>query len=48
MAEYGVLAGILLLVALTSVCMLLAFKAEANIRRFREEHYEQFLGERKR
>jgi len=46
-ASYGVVIGVLLLVAVTAVAILLGAKAEGNVRRFREESHEQFLGGRK-
>jgi hypothetical protein len=47
MTEYGVLLGVLLLALVTATALLLAGKAAASVRQFREEQHETFTGGRK-
>ena len=46
--RYGIVIGALLLAAVTAAAVMLGMRAEAGIRRFRDEHHEQFLGEGKK
>jgi hypothetical protein len=48
MAQYGMLFGILLISLVVLSALLLAGKAAASVRQFREEHHENFVGRRDR
>ena len=47
MAQYGMVVGLALLVLVTGWALLLARKAAANVRQFRAENHEIFVGRSK-
>ena len=44
MEQYGLILGIALLAVVSLCAWAIAAKANAGVRRFREEHHESFLG----
>jgi hypothetical protein len=47
MEQYGIIVGAGLLIIVTACAWLLGAKAHAAVRRFRDEHHESFLGQRR-
>jgi len=45
--RYGLIIGIALLLSVSICAYLLARKAARNVKRFREDHHESFLGGKK-
>jgi hypothetical protein len=48
LTQYGLILGGVLILLVSACAVLLGRKAAVSVRRFREEHHESFLGEKKR